>query len=183
MFEREGVVVRASRFGVVILLLIAGLLAPKLARAQPSVDLYAINKQVQQLYEAGKHAEALPLAERYVGLARERYGEEHTEFATAVGWLASIYRAQGRYAEAEPLYKRDLAITDKALGAEHLVVGTALNNLARLYRAQGRYAEAEPLYKRGLAIAEKALGHDHSSVGASLNNVAGLYAAQGRYAE
>ena len=178
---------RASRFGFVGLLLslvfVAELMTPKLAHAQPSVDLDAIKKQVQQLYQAGKYAEAVPLAERYVGLARERYGEERTEFATAISWLAALYRAQRRYAEAEPLYQRALAIGEKALGPEHPDVGTSLSNLAGLYRDQGRYAVAEPLYKRALTITEKALGPDHPAVGTRLNNLALLYDAQGRYAE
>jgi hypothetical protein len=29
-------------------------------------------------------------------LARQKYGEEHTEVGTALGWLGFIYQAQGR---------------------------------------------------------------------------------------
>jgi CHAT domain-containing protein/tetratricopeptide (TPR) repeat protein len=104
-------------------------------------------------------------------------------FATAIGWLGHIHRAQGRHAEAEPLYRRGLAIREKRLRPDHPDVGMSLNNLAELYRAQGRYAEAEQLYRRSLAIHEEALGPDHPDVGTSLNNLAGLYRAQGRYAE
>src|SRR5262249_46563128 len=46
---------------------------------------------------------AIPLAERYVALAHQKHGDNHTEYATAISWLANIYQAQGRYAEAEPL--------------------------------------------------------------------------------
>src|SRR5688500_16444719 len=81
-----------------------------MAQAQGADDLAALRGQVSRLHSQGKYAEALPLAERYVALARQRHGEEHTEFATANAWLASVYRAQGRNAEAEPLYKRALAI-------------------------------------------------------------------------
>ena len=81
-------------------------------------------------------------------MARERHGDGHTLFATAIEWLAELYRAQGRYAEAEPLYKRSLSIREKALGPNHADVGSSLNNLAELYRVQSRYAEAEPMYRR-----------------------------------
>jgi tetratricopeptide (TPR) repeat protein len=59
------------------------------------------------------------MAERYVALARQKHGEEHTEFATAISWLAFVYDAQGRYAEAASLYKRALLITEKAFGPNH----------------------------------------------------------------
>jgi tetratricopeptide (TPR) repeat protein len=66
-------------------------------------EVRTLSGQVHQLYGEGKYAEAIPLAERYVVLARERNGEERTEFATAIGWLGVAYYSQGRYREAEPL--------------------------------------------------------------------------------
>ena len=153
------------------------------AQAQGTDDLAALREQVRRLHSQGKYADALPLAERYVTLAGQKHGEEHTEFATAIGWLALVYQAQGRLSEAEPLYKRAVTIREKAHGPDHLSVGGALNSLAGLYRTQGRYGEAEPLQKRSLAIAEKVHGPDHPSVGTALNGLAELYRAQGRYAE
>ena len=67
---------------------------PTTAHAK-SDNLDALNKQVHQLYQVGKYAEAIPLVERYVTLAYERYGLERTELATAICWLAFLYQAQG----------------------------------------------------------------------------------------
>ena len=72
-------------------------------------------------------------------------GEERTEFATAIVWLASVYQAQGRYGDAESLYKRTLTIFEKVYGSDHPSVGASLNNLAGLYDDEGRYFEAEPV--------------------------------------
>jgi tetratricopeptide (TPR) repeat protein/CHAT domain-containing protein len=160
----------------------------KTARAQPDVaagpdESADLQGQVRRFYAAGKYGEAAEVAQLYVAAARTRHGEDHTEYATAISWLAYIYRAQGRHAEAEPLYKRSLAILEGALGANDPGVGITLNNLADLYRQQGRYPEAEPLYKRALGIREKALGPDHPDVGTSLSGLATLYQSQGRYAE
>jgi CHAT domain-containing protein/tetratricopeptide (TPR) repeat protein len=178
-------VLRWTRDAVVLIWLL-GLLAgvgSLGARAQGNEDLAALQDHVSQLQRQGKYAEAVPIAERYVAVAREKYGEERIEFATAIAWLAYVYQLQGRYAEAEPLLKRALAIREKAQGPDHPDVGTRLNNLAVLYRAQGRYAEAEPLYKRALAINEKALGLDHPWVATAVNNLALLYDVQGRTSE
>ena len=163
--------------------LVCGIVLTTAAHAQERDGLARLRTEVSRLHSQGKYADATRIAERYVALARQRHGEEHTEFATALAWLGFVYRAQGRFAEAEPLFRRDLTITEKTLGPEHPAVGASLINLAELYQAQGRYAEAEPLHRRSLAIREKALGPGHRDVGQSLNNLAALYERQARYSE
>jgi tetratricopeptide (TPR) repeat protein len=153
------------------------------AVAQDADDPAALQRQVSRLHGQGKYGEAVPLAKRYVVVARQKHGEEHAEFATAIAWLANVYRAQGRLAEAEPLLKRALAIREKALAPDHPWIGASLNSLADLYRTLGRHAEAEPLYKRSLTVTENALGPDHPNVGTSLNDLAGVCQALGRTAE
>ena len=166
-----------------VLVALLATVGPIHARGQNGDQLTDLRAQVSRLYEQGKYADALMVAERYVDLAHQKQGQDQTEYPTAISWLAYVYRAQGRYPEAESLFKLALAIREKALGPDHPAVGASLNNLASLYRVQGRYPEAEPLFKRDLAITEKALGPDHPDVGTSLNNLAALYLAQGRYAE
>jgi tetratricopeptide (TPR) repeat protein/CHAT domain-containing protein len=153
------------------------------AKAQRSDNFDTLNREVAQLYRAGKYAEAMDIANRALAVAEHQFGPDDARVGTALNNLAQLYQAQRRYAEAEPLFKRALAIAERALGPDHPTVGTALNNLAQLYQAQRRYAEAEPLFKRALAIAERALGPDHPTVGTRLNNLAQLYQAQRRYAE
>ncbi len=145
--------------------------------------LVALNQRISALYDAGKYAEAIPLAERALELTRSQRGPDHLDTATRMGWLALLYTSVDRTAEAEPLHQRSIALIETALGSDHPNVGTSLNNLAELYRAQGRYAEAEPLMKRALTIREKALGPNHPDVSASLSNLAALYSSQGRHAE
>jgi CHAT domain-containing protein/tetratricopeptide (TPR) repeat protein len=168
---------------MVVAALACGMALTSTAHAQGQNELTRLLADVSRLHDQGKSAEAIPMAERAVSVAREHYGEEHAAFATAMEWLANLYQAQGRYSEAEPLHKRSLVILEKARGPEHLDVATVLSSLAALYRDRGRYAEAEPLYQRSLAIREKALGPEHPAMAQALNNVAGLYRLQGRYAE
>ena len=153
------------------------------AQAQSADDLGALNGRVIRLYEQGRYAEAFPVAERYVKLARQKHGEQHPELATAMTWLGTLYYVQGNYAEAEQQFKRSLAIRELALGRDHPEVGVALDNLAVLYFTNGRYAEAEPLVKRSVAILERALGSDHIDVGKAIDNLATIYAALGRPAD
>jgi CHAT domain-containing protein/tetratricopeptide (TPR) repeat protein len=163
--------------------LVCGVVLAGGARSQEQDELARLRTEVSRLHGQGKYADAVPVAERYLALARQKHGEEHSEVATALGWLGLVYQAQGRYAEAEPLCRRSVAIAEKALGPDHADVGLLLNVLAELFRTQGRYAEAEPLYQRSLAVYDKALVPGHPAVGTALNNLALLYEAQGRYAE
>ncbi|MDB9313906.1 tetratricopeptide repeat protein, partial [Spirulina sp. CS-785/01] len=142
-----------------------------------------LNQQVIQLYQAGKYAEAIPLAEQILQIRRQVLGQEHPLVATSLNNLALLYESQGRYAEAEPLYRQALEMVKRLLGQEHPDVAQSLNNLAALYQSQGRYAEAEPLYRQALEMYKRLLGQEHPQVATSLNNLAALYQSQGRYAE
>jgi CHAT domain-containing protein/tetratricopeptide (TPR) repeat protein len=150
---------------------------------QSDQELGDLAQKVQELEQARKYGEALPLAQQCVALARKRYGENNAAFATAIYLLGILYFDQARHADAEPLLKRALAINEKILGPGHFQTASSLANLGRLYSAQGRYGEAEPLYKRAAAINEKALGPDHPDVGGMLNDLAELYRTEGRYTE
>jgi CHAT domain-containing protein/tetratricopeptide (TPR) repeat protein len=176
-----GVVRRLAALAVVWV--VCGIALGDAAQAQGQDDLARLHAEVIRLQGQGKYAQALPIAQRYVELARQKHGDDHPAFAIAISWLGAVYRDQGRLAEAEPLLRRSLAINEKALGPLHPEVGASLNGLARLYWAQGRYADAEALFRRGLAIHETALGPDHPHLGAALSNLATLYRYQGRYAE
>jgi hypothetical protein len=85
---------------VIALLMLTASNWPREARAQGVDELASPRSQVNQLYSHGKYAEAAPIAERYVALVRQKHGDNHIEYATAIAWLAYVYEAQGRYAEA-----------------------------------------------------------------------------------
>ncbi|MFB2882394.1 tetratricopeptide repeat protein [Floridanema aerugineum] len=142
-----------------------------------------LGQQVIQLYQQGKYAEAIPLAQRSLAIREKALGSEHPDVALSLNNLAALYEQMGNYAQAEPLYQRSLAILEKVLGSEHPDVAGSLNNLGLLYRRMGNYAQAEPLFQRSLAIWEKALGSEHPNVASSLNNLAGLYQDMGNYAQ
>jgi esterase/lipase superfamily enzyme/Tfp pilus assembly protein PilF len=165
---------------IAIAVLLAGFLSALPARSD---ELGALSDQVQQLYQAGKYSEAVPVAQQALALAEKLHGPDHPDVANSLNHLAALYGTQGRYADAEPLYRRSLAIREKALGPDHPDVARSLNNLAGLYDDEGRYADAEPLYKRALAIDEKALGPDDTVVATMLNNLAALYHDEGRYTD
>ena len=97
-----------------------------------------LDKQIIALYQAGKYAEAIPLAQQALAIREKLLKPDDPAVATALYILAALYTSQGRYADAEPLSKRALAIYEKALGPDHQIVALSLNNLGGLYDSQGR---------------------------------------------
>jgi CHAT domain-containing protein/Tfp pilus assembly protein PilF len=163
------------------LVLTLGFAPPSLAQSRKADEL---SRRVIELYQAGRYAEAIPLAQQLLAIREKVLGPDHPDVVVALNVLGWLYGNQGRYTEAEPLYKRALAINEKALGPDHPAVAESLNNLAALYYGQGRIAEVEPLYKRALAIQEKVLGPDDPEVARALSKLADLYyQAQSRYTE
>ncbi|MGH1352389.1 MAG: tetratricopeptide repeat protein [Methyloligellaceae bacterium] len=137
-------------------------------------------EQFLELYHAGKYSEALPVAEQCVKQAREKYGENHFEYAIALNNLAEIYRTQNRLDEAEGLFQQALQIEEVTLGPSHNNVAIRLYNLARLHDDRGRYDNAEALLYRALQIWEANLGPNHQQLGIVLNTLGEIYVKQGR---
>ena len=170
--------IRHRRGPVLLLLLLAAVpLIAQQGRWQQLTD------QVTALYQQGKYAEAIPIAQEAVRVTEATFGPQDPKLARSLNNLAQLYDDQGQYAQAEPLFQRALAIWQEALGPEDPGVAGTLNNLASLYEDEGKYAQAEPLFQRTLAIDEKALGPEHPDVARDLNNLASLYAEEGKYAQ
>ncbi|MEO0948617.1 MAG: tetratricopeptide repeat protein, partial [Cyanobacteria bacterium J06641_5] len=132
----------------------------------------------QGLYET-----AQGIAERCIENVKERLGNEHDAYATALTWRGFLYKSQGKYEEAQPLYEEALELIGRVLGQEHPDYACSLLNVAYLFLSQGKYEEAQPLYEEALELRGRVLGQDHPNYASSLNNLAGLYSSQGKYEE
>jgi hypothetical protein len=85
---------RRARFwcGVALFVMLASSSSAQTG-AKPD-DLSSLLGQARQLYEAGKYAEAVPLAQRAVELAEKQFGPEHPNVVTSLNNLAELYREQ-----------------------------------------------------------------------------------------
>jgi tetratricopeptide (TPR) repeat protein len=146
----------------------------------PAEELGRLFQQAAQLYQEGRFAEAIKPASCARDLARQRFGEDHPEYATGLDNLATLYQAMGDHASALPLYRQALEIYRVTLGEDHPNYAASLNNLAVLYHAMGDHASALPLFRKALEICRVALGEDHPRYAASLNNLAVLSVAMDR---
>jgi tetratricopeptide (TPR) repeat protein len=170
-------------FAAIVFLAIGGLTAGAPSPTPHLSEADKLDKQVQELFKAGKYSEAIPPATESLHLRERTLGPNHPSTATALSNLGELYLKMGDYANAEPLLQRALKIREKALGPNHPSTATALNNLGKLYFKMGEFAKAEPLFQRALKIREKALGPEHFSTAESVNNLAQLYQSIGDYAK
>lgn len=122
---------------------------------QDAEDLDALYRQIIDLHTARKHAQAIPLAERYAEAMKACHGVDHPQYGAALSNLAQQLLAADRLAEAEPLMRRALAVIEKSPGAKHSELARALTNLAELLLRTNRPGEALPLLRRVLTIIEQ----------------------------
>jgi tetratricopeptide (TPR) repeat protein len=135
-----------------------------------------------QLFEQGRYAEAIPLAEQARDWALRHRGENHPDYATSLHNLAALYGAKGDHTAALPLFQRALEIRGAALGDAHpdcaptLISDCAatLINLANLYRLMGNFNAALSLCQRSLDIRRAAQGEDDPDYQRNLEDLAEL---------
>ena len=148
------------------------------SRAQ--VDVNAIQEQIEALYNAGRHAEASALAERFVPLVVQIYGQGGREHADSLNKLGWAYAGEGRSAEAIRMFEQSLPMAERAFGPAHWIIGMISNNLASEYEEIGKAAEAEALWRRGIAVYERDTRDNAGLLASSLGNLGRMYISQGR---
>jgi CHAT domain-containing protein len=162
--------------------LLACHLATASLSAQPA-DPAAIARRIGELHASGKYADALPLAERLVALAKSRYGEASPDYANALEQLAANHFFRQDYARAEPIYQQVLVIRERALGPAHESVLAVLDTLASVHRFNRRPELAVPLLERVLTARENKLGRDHPALADALRNLAEMQVALQNWSE
>ena len=139
-----------------------------------------LHQKSVRLLKESRLAEALPTAQKALGILENELGEVHPELAKVLYTLALTHRYQNKFSEAEKEYGRILAIQETAYGKEHPSVGKTLYEMASVFISQRRYVEAERLLNQALPIFEKKYGSDHLSIAQVLSRLAFSYQAGGK---
>jgi tetratricopeptide (TPR) repeat protein len=168
-----------------------------------------LDKRINELWAAGKFAEAVAPAEELLALRRRAQGERHWEAADAarlvqtlrqaarlpaarqqalaaapsVQTRAAVLQAQGKYTQAEALFRQALAVWEETLGPKHPRTAAGCNFLAMNLQQQGRLQEAEQLFRKSMALREEALGTRHPDTVSCYSNLAFNVETQGRFHE
>jgi CHAT domain-containing protein/Tfp pilus assembly protein PilF len=131
-----------------------------------------------QLWIAGKYAEALPLAERSLAIRERELGAENSEVARSLLLLGNIV-GESDLDKCEVFYGRALEIAEKTLGKNHQFVAAVIDNWSIVYKLRGDYVKAEAMGLRALEIREKLLDPNHPLIASSMINLGSVYNLRG----
>jgi serine/threonine-protein kinase len=116
------------------------------------------------LGRAGKTADAIPVLQKSLALARELFGDDNDNIANVENELGSVFHDEGRFRDAIAHYREAMRINALTMGENGAERAKPLNNLASAYEDMGDYATAIPLFRESLAIRHKALSADDPMV-------------------
>jgi tetratricopeptide (TPR) repeat protein len=124
---------------------------------------------------AGKHPEAIALAEKVWDARVKKHGDDHPKAIAAMGTLAFAYQGGFKMKQALALFEQARDKTVPKLGPYHPLTLQILHNLGHMYRVYRRTPEAiallEQVRERKLMI----LGGHHPSTLITLWDLAGAY--------
>lgn len=133
----------------VVALMVAVRLCTSTQAQAPLDEAKALNARAEELNEAGKAGEAIPLAARALAMREAALPAGHPTIAQSLNNLARLYDSQGRLSEAEPLFKRALAMRETALPAGHPDIATrVLPKVPRLPKPCSTISSSEGLIPR-----------------------------------
>jgi CHAT domain-containing protein/tetratricopeptide (TPR) repeat protein len=189
------------------MLLLTILVSATALRAQPvpseddrpalEARLQSLNQKTFALYQEGRAAKAVPLAEEAVALCRKLYPAEqfpagHANLAGSLNALGFLLQACGEVTRAETLYRDALAMRQKLyppkrFPAGNLDLASSLTNLGSLLEARGDLAGAESFYQGALTMVQKLYAPErypagHHDVATGLNNLGCLLRLRGELA-
>lgn len=129
----------------------------------------------------GDNAEALALAGRAEGLARDLKPFDEALHAQALAVLGKVRSAEGSYREALTLLERAAALSERQPRREQY--SETLGDLSNTLYYLGRLDESEKVNRRGLALDRAVFGPGHPHVAIDLFNLGNIRLDRGDYAE
>jgi tetratricopeptide (TPR) repeat protein len=146
-------------------------------------DVQARFRRTEELFAAGKGADATALAQQTVVFIERSLGPQHSTGAELMGFVAGILEKHDAAAEAERCYLRALSILEKNGDPNDRRLTEVVTRFGWFYLRQNRFAEAEIFFKRSLAASERDHGPDSGMTSLALQNLAKVYQGQGRMAD
>lgn len=160
------------------------------ARAQSDSQIDDLVAEVRTLTRAGRHAEAMDVAQKGIGAFEAKWGREDVRTAAALYGIGHALRWQSRYASAKELLLRALPIFERsAQGKDNADIARTLTELGWTSVYTLALKDAEGYFTRALKINQALFGPDSIPCAWSLDGLAtaSIYGSQfdaaERYAE
>ena len=135
------------------LMVAAAVLAPAAALAVTDADRVAVYREFRAAFDARRYPDALPLAEKLVGLTQEQYGANGRELVNPLSNLGTTQYRMGDYKDAEDTYLRSVKIAaDTGGGHADRLLLRPLQGLGATYYATRQYEDASVTLQRALDL-------------------------------
>lgn len=95
----------------------------------------------EEAIRSGRPFQAELLLKQAVELAQLTFGNNDSELAAVVTYLADFYSARNNFQDSEPLYRKALDIYCRTLGPNHVVTAACLLSLGESCEKQGKLSE------------------------------------------
>ncbi|UWU67299.1 CHAT domain-containing protein [Bradyrhizobium sp. NC92] len=142
-------------------------------------DPSTIYKRFDAALKSNDYQTALREGEQFEAAMKQKFGQNHEAYASALHNLGLVHERMRQYDRAEFYYLRALAIRDSK--GKKIDLAWTLFNLSNVYGQQKKYDQAESLLVRALALREQALGKDHPDTAQTLHNLGLATRNQGKY--
>lgn len=146
--------------------------------AQQALDFA---KSARALAASHQYAQAIPLGERALAMARVQYGPRHEYVAYILDDLATWNYQLQHFEEAMQYSLQAVGIIGDAKGVTSIEYASLVNNLASIRSVKGQYQEAATLYEGSYATIVKNLGPDHERSAQLARNLGIAYLELSRY--
>ena len=133
--------------------------------------------------ELGDEKEHLQRAQQALQLAKQRYGEQHSDVADSLSYIGSALNALGKPAEGLGYHKQALKILKTLYNEHHPEVASSLNNIGSALEALGKPAEGLEYFKQALEIWQTLYGYHHPDVATCLSNIGSALQGLGKTEE
>jgi tetratricopeptide (TPR) repeat protein len=145
------------------------------------VTVYLIIRVGMHLREIASYAQAEPLCQRGLQLARKLLPPQHDLVIMALHNMALLYERWGDYEQAEAFYLEAVGVCERKAAPSTPVTANIYNSFARLYTLCGKYPAAQAKAEQALAIREALFESDSPEIASSLDMLAGIYRLQRKY--
>jgi len=150
---------------------------------QPETQVRLLDTVGRVYQTLGLYERSQLLTKRRLDIARQVYGENHTETIRALGALCGTLVLRQKLTEAEPVCRQSVEESRRVIGFDDRRTNASVNNLASLLYTQRRYAEAERLFRESLEARRRTPGVTPAEMIGALNNIASVLEAQGKSEE
>lgn len=163
---------------------------PPAERKQIEEQVKALDKKIDDHFNASQPAKALPLAEEKLKLLWKLHPQGHKDLATCMNTVGYVFHLQGQYDRSLSWYEQSLAMYRKLYPPEqypqgHVKVATGILYVGGVLDNMGQYGKALSYFEQALAMNRKLYPPDkypegHADLAGSLGMVARLLSATGQ---